>query len=86
MHMFEYTSQVIAHQREDEILRAAEQRRVALERLAPEASVPGRAAARDDRALHRSLRPGATVRALGHALRAHRAHRPESVPRGTMAR
>lgn len=83
MHMFEYTSQVIAHQREDEIVRAAEQRRVALERLAPGASVQSGDAARDDRATHRSLRPGASVRALGHALRAHR---PESVPRGTMAR
>ncbi|MEP7764434.1 hypothetical protein [Sanguibacter sp. 25GB23B1] len=81
--MFEYTSQVIARQREDEIGRAAEQRRVATERLAPDAFTPTGRAAPGDRAAHRSLRLGASVRAWARALRAHR---PESVPRGTMAR
>jgi len=82
MQMFEYTSQVIARQREAEIVRAAEQRRAALERLAASPAGAPAGAAHHNQGAHRSSRPRAALGALRRALRAPR---PVSVPRGTMA-
>lgn len=82
MQMIEYTSQVIAHQREAEIVRAAEERRMALERLAATPAHALREVARRGQGVHRSPRPGWAVRGLRRALRTPR---PLSVPRGTMA-
>lgn len=94
MHMFEYTSQVIAHEREAEIVRAAEQRRAGLERLAASAAPATRAGAPDRgpapagaprgalrSVLRRALRP--TVHPTPH--RALSGPGPVSVDRGTMA-
>lgn len=87
MHMFEYTSQVIAHEREAEIVRAAEQRRVVLERLAARDAPPVAEARRPMGRSRRVAGPGPFVAALRRALRpGARTPRPLSVGRGTMAR
>lgn len=87
MHMFEYTSQVIAHERDAEIARAAEQRRVVLERLAATDAGPVAASGRPADRSRDVAGPGPLVAALRRALRPGvRTPRPLSVGRGTMAR
>lgn len=90
MHMFEYTSQVIAREREAEIVRAAEQRRAGLERLAATAAPVARGGSRDRGSAPAGVPLGALRSALRRALhptphRALRSEGPMSVDRGTMA-
>ena len=90
MHMFEYTSQVIAREREVEIVRAAEQRRAGLERLAASAAPVARPGAPDRGSAPAGTPLGALRSALHRALhptphRALSSQGPVSVDRGTMA-